>query len=85
MDTIIILATTCLVLLIVIFIFVERRKSYRRNQSGIENIPVIFKFSDNLDRRKTIATCRPHTSSLGDRIGLGLVFCHCSLTLVKYD
>jgi len=36
MNTIIILAIVCLFLSIAIYIFVGRRKFYRRNQSGIE-------------------------------------------------
>lgn len=36
MNTIITLAILCLALSVIIYIFVERRKFYRRNQSGIE-------------------------------------------------
>lgn len=36
MNTIIILAIVCLFLSIAIYIFVGKRKFYRRNQSGIE-------------------------------------------------
>lgn len=36
MNSIIILAIVCLFLSIAIYIFVRRRKFYRRNQSGIE-------------------------------------------------
>lgn len=39
MNTIIILGIICLFLSIAIYIFVGRRKFYRRNQSGIETFP----------------------------------------------
>lgn len=39
MNTIITLAILCPVLSVIIFIFVERRRFYRRNQSGIETFP----------------------------------------------
>lgn len=44
MNTIITLAVLCMVLSVVIYIFVERRKFYRRNQSGIETFPSYSRF-----------------------------------------
>lgn len=36
MNTVLTLAILCLVLSVIIYIFLDRRKFYRRNQSGVE-------------------------------------------------
>jgi hypothetical protein len=68
MNTIIILGIICLFLSIAIYIFVGRRKFYRRNQSGIETF-----------RSFTSSVLTP----LGERI-LKLVSLYCSLLASCY-